>query len=132
VSIPTADPLLGALADNGGPTQTMALGAGSPAIDANTESCPPPLIDQRGVARPQGVACDIGAFELQPVGGPTPTPTVTAPAPTPTATPLPGPPTATPTPRTGVTAVPTLSWQVLALFGMLLIAAAVFVLRGRS
>lgn len=62
VSITTADPLLGALANNGGPTQTMALGAGSPAIDANTESCPPPAIDQRGVARPQGAACDIGAL----------------------------------------------------------------------
>ena len=90
VSITSADPLLGPLADNGGPTQTMALGVGSPAIDANTESCPPPAIDQRGIARPQGAACDIGAFELVPGGGPTPTPTVTPP-PGATATPTPCP-----------------------------------------
>jgi VCBS repeat-containing protein len=56
------DPKLGALADNGGPTQTMALLAGSPAIDAaNTATAP--ATDQRGVSRPQGPAADIGAFE---------------------------------------------------------------------
>jgi CSLREA domain-containing protein len=61
------NPLLGALADNGGPTNTMALTAGSPAIDAGTNTgCP--ATDQRGIARPQGSACDIGAFEL--VAGP--------------------------------------------------------------
>ena len=66
LSITSADPLLGPLANNGGPTQTMAIPAGSPAVDANTEICPPtPATDQRGVARPQGPACDIGAFELQ-------------------------------------------------------------------
>lgn len=54
------------LADNGGPTKTHALVIGSPAIDAVTDgSCPPPAKDQRGIARPQGAACDIGAFELQ-------------------------------------------------------------------
>jgi hypothetical protein len=59
------DPLLGPLADNGGPTDTDALLPGSPAIDAgDPASCPG--IDQRGVARPQGAACDIGAFELAP------------------------------------------------------------------
>lgn len=58
-----ADPLLGPLQDNGGFTQTMALGAGSPAIDAaNDADCP--TADQRGVARPQGSHCDIGAFEF--------------------------------------------------------------------
>ena len=57
------DPLLGPLADNGGPTDTHALLAGSPALDAgNNADCPP--TDQRGVARPQGGVCDIGAFEL--------------------------------------------------------------------
>jgi hypothetical protein len=57
-----ADPRLGALADNGGPTQTMALGPGSAAIDtALAASCP--ATDQRGVARPQGAGCDIGAYE---------------------------------------------------------------------
>ena len=68
-----ADPLLGPLADNGGPTATHALPAGSPAIDAGSPDCPPPAGDQRGVARPQGTACDIGAFEVASVGGP-PTP----------------------------------------------------------
>jgi CSLREA domain-containing protein len=56
------DPRLGPLADNGGPTQTHALLLGSPAIDAaSTPDCPP--TDQRGVLRPQGVACDIGSYE---------------------------------------------------------------------
>jgi CSLREA domain-containing protein len=59
------DPLLGPLADNGGPTPTHALLAGSPAIDAGSPDCPPPTTDQRGVARPQGTACDIGAFEAE-------------------------------------------------------------------
>lgn len=57
-----ADPLLGALADNGGPTQTRALNVGSPAIDAgNNAACP--TADQRGIIRPQGGGCDIGAYE---------------------------------------------------------------------
>jgi hypothetical protein len=61
-----ADPGLGPLGNNGGPTQTHApLAGSSPAIDAVTGTCPPPADDQRGVARPQGPACDIGAVELQ-------------------------------------------------------------------
>ncbi|PYM13588.1 MAG: hypothetical protein DMD81_20655, partial [Candidatus Rokuibacteriota bacterium] len=57
-----ADPLLGPLANNGGPTETHALKDGSPAIDAGDNvGCP--ATDQRGTARPQGAACDIGAFE---------------------------------------------------------------------
>jgi len=57
-----ANPELGQLADNGGGTETYALLAGSPAIDAgNDAQCP--ATDQRGVARPQGAHCDIGAFE---------------------------------------------------------------------
>jgi uncharacterized repeat protein (TIGR01451 family) len=60
-----ANPLLGALANNGGETETMALSLGSPAIDAGSdEGCP--AADQRGVKRPQGASCDIGAFEFQP------------------------------------------------------------------
>ena len=58
------DPLLGTLQDNGGPTFTQALRAGSPAIDAgNNATCP--ATDQRGVPRPQpsGGTCDIGAYE---------------------------------------------------------------------
>jgi hypothetical protein len=67
--IPGADkintnPLLGPLADNGGPTLTHALLAGSPAIDAGGAAvCP--STDQRGVPRPGGGAgCDVGAFEF--------------------------------------------------------------------
>jgi hypothetical protein len=57
------DPKLGPLQDNGGPTRTLALLLGSPAIDAGISTDIP--TDQRGVARPQGTALDIGAFELQ-------------------------------------------------------------------
>lgn len=66
------NPLLAALAENGGPTETLALAAGSPAIDAGDAACP--ATDQRGVARPQGSACDIGAFELVPTPPPPPSP----------------------------------------------------------
>ena len=52
------NPLLGALANNGGQTDTRALAAGSPAINAGA-TCP--STDQRGVARDG--ACDIGAYE---------------------------------------------------------------------
>jgi CSLREA domain-containing protein/uncharacterized repeat protein (TIGR01451 family) len=57
-----ADPKLGKAADNGGPVLTDALMSGSPAIDTGTNSgCP--STDARGISRPQGAACDIGAFE---------------------------------------------------------------------
>jgi CSLREA domain-containing protein len=69
------DPKLGPLGDNGGPTETEALGAGSPAIDAGAGA---PATDQRGNPRPVdfaaipdaagGDASDTGAFEVQ---GPT-------------------------------------------------------------
>ena len=63
--MPNADPLLGPLQNNGGPTDTQALGAGSPAIDAgDPATCS--ATDQRGVARPQRARCDIGAFEYVP------------------------------------------------------------------
>ena len=56
------DAVLSPLADNGGPTRTHALGGGSPASNAgNTQACE--SSDQRGVARPRGPACDIGAYE---------------------------------------------------------------------
>ncbi len=61
----STDALLGPLADNGGPTLTHALGAGSPAIDA-ADAGASPATDQRGVARPQGAGYDVGAFELAP------------------------------------------------------------------
>jgi hypothetical protein len=62
------------LQNNGGPTQTIALLATSPAVDAipvsptnyctATDGTTPIATDQRGIPRPQGPACDIGAFEL--------------------------------------------------------------------
>jgi len=52
------------LRDNGGPTETLALVQESPAIDTGRPDCPPPETDQRGVPRPLGMACDIGAFEF--------------------------------------------------------------------
>lgn len=66
------DPMLSDLADNGGPTETMALGSGSPAIDAGyCDSAVVGTADQRGYSREEdgdsnGTAvCDIGAFEEQ-------------------------------------------------------------------
>jgi len=65
-----ADPLLGPLQDNGGPTDTRGLQPGSPAIDHGDNSgCP--ATDQRGVARPQGASCDVGAYESAPPGAAT-------------------------------------------------------------
>ena len=61
------DPALAPLANNGGPTFTQALVAGSPALDKGGTDCPPPATDQRSFPRP-GTAvakCDIGAFEHQ-------------------------------------------------------------------
>jgi hypothetical protein len=64
------DPLIGVLQDNGGPTFTHALLSFSPAIDAgNPAGCTDQngnllTTDQRGITRPQGVRCDIGAFEF--------------------------------------------------------------------
>jgi hypothetical protein len=57
------NPLLSALGDNSGLTQTMALSAASPGVNSGSNAgCP--ATDQRGVLRPAGSACDIGAFEL--------------------------------------------------------------------
>ncbi len=64
---------LAALANNGGPTQTMALLTGSPAVDAGLDSACP-ATDQRGVTRPQGSHCDIGAYELKQAVKPPPPP----------------------------------------------------------
>ncbi len=58
----TQDPLLQGLANNGGFTQTMALDVDSSAINnGDLTNCP--ATDQRGVTRPQGIGCDIGAYE---------------------------------------------------------------------
>ena len=59
------DPLLGALADNGGPTQTLALLPGSPAIDTGNNVAGL-ATDQRGAGFPRvmGSSADIGAYEV--------------------------------------------------------------------
>ena len=65
----TGDPKLGALTNNGGPTQTMALSTGSTAIDAGGNSLAvdasgnPLLSDQRGMIRIINGTVDIGAYE---------------------------------------------------------------------
>jgi hypothetical protein len=64
------DPMIGTLADNGGPTLTMVPFAGSPLIDAGDPAgCRDSLgallpKDQRGFARTAGLRCDIGAVEI--------------------------------------------------------------------
>ncbi len=70
----TADPLLGPLASNGGPTGTMAVGPGGGAVDrvvdcTGPDGVTPISFDQRGEGFPRllGAACDIGAFESSPV-----------------------------------------------------------------
>jgi len=77
-SLTNTDPLLLPLQNNGGPTATQALCTSpgrpvaacpgkSPALDAippGINGCGTAIItDQRGVPRPQGVGCDLGAFE---------------------------------------------------------------------
>jgi hypothetical protein len=63
---------LGPLQDNGGPTDTHALGAGSvandviPEVDCVDVDGAPLTTDQRGEPRPGGTMCDVGAFEVQP------------------------------------------------------------------
>jgi hypothetical protein len=63
-SVSPLDPQIAALADNGGPTMTMALLPGSPAIETGT-MLGVPTTDQRSIARPQGNAADIGAYEFE-------------------------------------------------------------------
>ena len=69
--------------NNGGNTDTLGLEPTSPAIDAiPTSSLFCNGIDQRGVARPQGAGCDIGAFEFGAVVAPPPSPAPSPTAPT--------------------------------------------------
>jgi len=84
-NVNATDPMLGALANNGGSTKTMAPLTGSPAIDAG----PNPVatftgneFDQRGLGFPRvvGGLVDIGAFEIQPAPEPAPEPDPVAPA----------------------------------------------------
>lgn len=67
--------LVTGLADNGGPTRTMALLTGSSAIDAAGNCGAATATDQRGVSRPQGPACDVGAYEADVVVPPSSTTT---------------------------------------------------------
>ena len=63
-AVHNADPKLGKLKSNGGFVPTVALGTGSAAIDAGSNAtCA--ATDARGVARPQGPTCDMGAFEVR-------------------------------------------------------------------
>ena len=71
----TAPLQLGVLGDHGGATSTMVPAAGSPAVDADP-SCAAGTSDQRGLARPQGAACDAGAVEV-PAPGMAPPPSTT-------------------------------------------------------
>src|SRR5262249_7194019 len=71
-------PNVGTLVDNGGPTRTIALNPGSPAINRGG-TCPD--TDQRGFFRPPAAPCDAGAFE---VGAPSSLPSAGGPAPAPT------------------------------------------------
>jgi hypothetical protein len=70
-SFPSTNPLLdpAGLQDNGGLTKTIALLSGSPALNTiptGANGCGTTIAsDQRGVSRPQGSACDTGAFELE-------------------------------------------------------------------
>lgn len=65
--VDVANPLVAQPADNGGPVLTDALEPGSPAIDGGTDAgCP--ATDARGLTRPQGASCDIGAYEVTPTG----------------------------------------------------------------
>jgi hypothetical protein len=65
------DPGLGALGDNGGPTQTLLPTTGSPLLDTVPLDVCETFValgistDQRGVTRPQGTACDVGAVEIE-------------------------------------------------------------------
>ena len=64
--IRTADPQLGPLQDNGGPTHTLLPTAGITGGAVDAVACPASSgSDQRGVARPQGAMCDLGAVELR-------------------------------------------------------------------
>jgi hypothetical protein len=85
----SVDPRIAPLADNGGPTLTRALQPGSLAIDAGTSAGL--STDQRSVARPQGPASDIGAYELIPQAPAAPSPPPAAPVGPATTTPLTAP-----------------------------------------
>lgn len=85
----STDPLLGPLADNGGPTMTHALLVESPAIDAGSDGhCL--RNDQRSWSRPVGDACDVGAYEFGATAPVEPPPTEPPPTDPPPVDPPPG------------------------------------------
>jgi hypothetical protein len=93
LDLASADPLLQPLADNGGPNETQALGAGSPAIGAVPLASCPTTTDQRGLPRPDSgdSGCDIGAYEVQqPAAVLVPVAPVPAPPSAPIVSPVPG------------------------------------------
>ena len=121
------DPKLSALADNGGPTDTMALGSDSPAID-NGSGCTAVTGDQRGLARTLGATCDSGAFEsaftvpvTPPPPPPPPPPTTTT---TVTAPPPPPPPADTTAPKLTVSGLHTTVTRTAFNAGLGLVLAA--------
>ena len=68
--LPPGNPLLGPLGDYGGATRTYPLLWDSPALETGSCTDPdgqPVTVDQRGIARPQAAACDIGAYEAAPI-----------------------------------------------------------------
>jgi len=73
-----ADPQLGALADNGGTTQTELPASTSPLLDripaaaCQNDGASGVTTDQRGITRPQGSGCDVGSVEVVPVTPPVP------------------------------------------------------------
>jgi hypothetical protein len=70
---PNTNPQFGAIGDNGGNTITVPLLTTSPArnaIPVGVAGCVAGVTDQRGVPRPQGSGCDVGAFELYGNGQP--------------------------------------------------------------
>ena len=114
-------PDLAALASNGGPTQTMALNTGSPAIDAGQSGAACTSVngslDQRGFQRPDvaGTACDIGAYEFG----------AAAPTPTPATVPV-------PSSGAGTGSAPASPWGILAIFGIAGFLVIMAGLRGRN
>jgi hypothetical protein len=72
-SVTITDPLLGPLKDNGGPTKTAMPSSPGPAFNTGGGGClasigVPLTSDQRGVKRPIGAKCDLGAVEIEPIG----------------------------------------------------------------
>jgi len=135
------NPSLAALAGNGGPTQTMALNSGSPAIDAGQSGSACTSVndseDQRGFVRPDvaATACDIGAYEYG-AAAPTPTPTPTSTSTstsTPTSTPA-AAATTVPVPTSGAAtgSTPAAPWGILAVLGIAGLLLILAELRGRT